>query len=123
MLNLAIVIGSLAKPAQVRALPNGLCLATFDLQVRLADQSPDTVPVALFDAPDQVTEWTVGQELLAIGRVKRRFFRVGGATQSRTELVADRVLPMAPEEDVRTVLADAASKISAVIADIELRPQ
>jgi len=62
-------------------------------------------------------------ELLAIGRVKRRFFRVGGATQSRTELVADRVLPMAPEEDVRTVLADAASKISAVIADIELRPQ
>ena len=89
MLNMAIAMGNLAKPAQVRALPSGLMFAYFDLQVRTADQVLETVPVAIFDAPAQVPEWTTGQGLLAVGRVRRRFFRSGGATQSRTELVAD----------------------------------
>ena len=84
MLNMAIAMGNLAKPAQVRALPSGLMFAYFDLQVRTADQVLETVPVAIFDAPAQVPEWTTGQGLLAVGRVRRRFFRSGGATQSRT---------------------------------------
>ena len=28
-----------------------------------------------------------------VGRVRRRFFRAGGVTQSRTEVVADEVVP------------------------------
>ncbi len=118
MLNLAVVVGNLAKPAQVRALPSGLWLAYFDLQVRRADRSLETVPVVLFDAPAQVPEWPRGQELLAAGRVRRRFFCAGGATQSRTELVADRVLPLALEEGVRTALAYAEGAIAAALGEV-----
>jgi hypothetical protein len=56
-----------------------------------------------------------------VGRVRRRFFRTGGATQSRTELVADRVLPLALEEGVRTALAYAGGAIAAVLEDIRAR--
>jgi len=120
VLNLAVVMGNLAKPTQVRALPSGLLFAYFDIQVRRADQSLETVPVALFDAPGQVSEWATGEGLLAVGRVRRRFFRIGGTTQSRTELVAERVLPLAPEEGVRAALAYAGGAIAAALEDIRL---
>ena len=122
MLNMAIAMGNLAKPAQVRALPSGLMFAYFDLQVRTADQVLETVPVAIFDAPAQVPEWTTGQGLLAVGRVRRRFFRSGGATQSRTELVADQVWPLTLEEEVLTALACAGGVIATAVEDARSRP-
>ena len=122
MLNMAIAMGNLAKPAQVRALPNGLMFAYFDLQVRTADQSLETVPVAMFDAPAQVPEWTTGQGLLAVGRVRRRFFRNGGVTQSRTELVADQVWPLTREEEILGALVCAGGVIATAVEAIRSAP-
>ena len=36
----------------------------------------------------------VDENVVVVGRVRRRFFHAGGATQSRTEVVADKVLPV-----------------------------
>jgi single-strand DNA-binding protein len=118
MLNMVVVIGSLAKPMQVRSLPSGLSLASFDLMVPRADQSADTVPVALFDTPEQVPEWPAGQEILAIGRVRRRFFRVAGSTQSRTEVVADRVLALSHKDGVCSALTGAGSALASIVDDL-----
>jgi hypothetical protein len=96
--------------------------AYFDLQVRTADQVLETVPVAIFDAPAQVPEWTTGQGLLAVGRVRRRFFRCGGATQSRTELVADQVWPLTLEEEVLTALVCAGGVIATAVEDVRSGP-
>jgi len=111
-------MGNLAKPAQVRAWPSGLWRAAFDLQVRAADRSLGTVPVALFDEPEQVSQWATGQELLAIGRVRRRFFRIGGATQSRTEMVAEQVLPLEQNASVYTALVQVGCTIAGVLEDL-----
>jgi single-strand DNA-binding protein len=115
VLNMVVVIGSLAKPMQVRSLPSGLSLASFDLMVPRADQSTDTVPVALFDTPEHVPDWPAGQEVLAIGRVRRRFFRVAGSTQSRTEVVADKVLALSHKESVCLALAGAGAALAAIV--------
>lgn len=120
MLNMVIVIGKLAKPLQIRALPSGVSLASFDLFVPRADQSADTVPVALFDASEQAAYWQSGQELLAIGRVRRRFFRIGGSTQSRTEVVAQLVLPLAQTDHVCSALSDAGRALSGILEDLRL---
>ena len=120
MLNMVVVIGSLAKPVQVRSLPSGLSVASFDLMVPRADQPADTVPVALFDAPEHVPEWAPGQEILAIGRVRRRFFRVAGGTQSRTEVVADKVLALTHRDIVCSALSGAGSALSGIINDLRL---
>jgi single-strand DNA-binding protein len=118
MLNMAVVIGSLAKPVLVRNLPSGLSLASFDLMVPRADQSADTVPVALFDTPEDMPEWAAGQEVLAIGRVRRRFFRVAGSTQSRTEVVADKVLALSHKDSVCSALTGAGSALASIVDDL-----
>jgi len=119
MLNMVVVIGSLAKPMQVRSLPSGLSLASFDLMVRRADQSADTVPVALFDTPEHLPEWTAGQEILAIGRVRRRFFRVAGSTQSRTEVVAGKVVALTHKDSVCSALTGAGSALAGIVDELK----
>lgn len=95
MVNIAVVIGKLTKSPETRRLASGLSLANFDVRVQRADESAESVPVTLFTGEGAVPEWQEGEELLVVGRVRRRFFRVGGSTQSRTEVVADRVVPVA----------------------------
>jgi single-strand DNA-binding protein len=119
VLNLVIVIGHLAKESQVRQLPSGLSLASFDLLVpRSADQASETVPVALFDTPESTPGFRSGQELVVVGRVRRRFFRVSGATQSRTEVVADQVLAVAQKDDVRSTLTGVSDRLALVAKEI-----
>jgi single-strand DNA-binding protein len=43
-------------------------------------------------------------EVIVVGTVRRRFFRAGGATQSRTEVVADRIVPTRRTKDVQRSL-------------------
>jgi single-strand DNA-binding protein len=45
--------------------------------------------------------------VVVVGSVRRRFFRVGGATQSRTEVVADRVVAARRAREVRRMLGAA----------------
>jgi single-stranded DNA-binding protein len=118
MLNMLIAIGRLAKPPQVRSLPSGIPVASFDVQVVRPDQAPDIVPVALFDAVDEAAQWEAGQELLVIGRVRQRFFRVGGSTQSRTEVVADLVVALGQTEAVRAALVQAGTALAGVSDDL-----
>ncbi len=52
-----------------------------------------------------------GEPIVVIGTVQRRFFRVGGATQSRTEVVADQVIPARRVRSVRSAIAAAARSL------------
>ena len=46
-----------------------------------------------------------------IGRTRRRFFRVGGATQSRTEVVASVALPTRRAAAARKAVASALAEV------------
>ncbi len=121
MLNMVIVIGNLVKPVEVRNLPSGVSIANFDIVVQQVDGTPDTVPVALFEAPDEALQWQPGARLLVIGRVRRRFFRVGLSTQSRTEVVAEKALPISHCDDARRALAGVAPTIERAVEDLQPR--
>ena len=45
------------------------------------------------------------------GSVRRRFFRAGGTTQSRTEVVADEVVAITRRRQVTKLLATAAEQL------------
>jgi len=120
MLNIAVVLGKLTKEPQVRPLPKGGSVASFDLQVLQPGQAQETVPVTLFSEEEDgiAGALAIGEGVLVIGRVHRRFFRAGGATQSRTEVVAQQVLPIDPPwgavaalAAARVVVADAAERL------------
>jgi single-strand DNA-binding protein len=91
--NLAILVGTLSRDAELRTLPSGDHLVALELTVRRDGEAAESVPVAWPGAPSAAARWRAGDEVLVTGRVRRRFFRAAGATQSRTEVVAARVVP------------------------------
>jgi single-strand DNA-binding protein len=89
--NLVVLRGTLVADPRTRELPSGSVLVQFDVTTR-DDCGAQSVPVAWFEPPDGGVPVAPGDDIVVIGSVRRRFFRVGGATQSRTEVVADQVI-------------------------------
>ena len=92
-MNVVTLLGRLSRPAEERVLPSGDRLVQLDLTVTRPGEKAESVPVVCFDAPAAVVALDVDDEVLVVGRVRRRFFRTGGATQSRTEVVAEQIVP------------------------------
>ncbi len=90
--NLVILSGSLSRPPEVRTLPSGDSLVAYEVTSRPADGPALSVPVTCAGGAAPV-DLDVGTEVVITGVVRRRYFRAGGATQSRTEVVADAVIP------------------------------
>jgi len=103
--------GHLAKPAEERVLPSGDRLVSFEVTVDGPGRR-ETVPVVWPDAPPEASGYEGDSPVVVVGRVRRRFFRAGGATASRTEVVAEVVLPAGSAEAVAAALRDAAARLS-----------
>jgi single-strand DNA-binding protein len=91
--NLTILVGVLSRNAELRTLPSGDHLLALELTVRPEGAHAESVPVAWPSSPASAAAWQAGEELLVTGRVRRRWFRAGGSSQSRTEVVASRIVP------------------------------
>ena len=104
--------GHLARPAEERVLPSGDRLVNFEVTIEGPGRR-ETVPVVWFDAPPGASAYENDAAVVVVGRVRRRFFRAGGATASRTEVVADVVLPAGFAEPVAAALRDAVARVEA----------
>ncbi len=89
--NLTFVLGKLPGPPRRRQLPSGDDLIEFDVTTR-GESGTGSVPVAWFGADAAADDLAAGSPVAVAGYVRRRFFRAGGVTQSRTEVVAVRVV-------------------------------
>ena len=79
----------------------------FDLTVRPEGAPPDTVPIRWESPLAWAMSLAVGEEVLVTGRVRRRFFRAGGGTQSRTEVLAEVVVRVKAGRRGRRAVDDA----------------
>ena len=102
--NLTILVGTLSRDAELRTLPSGDHVLALEVTVRPEGAPAESVPVAWPSAPASAASWAAGEEILVTGRVRRRFFRAGGATQSRTEVVAARAVPIRRKADAGKAL-------------------
>lgn len=109
--NLSILVGSLNRPPELRALPSGDQLVALDVTVHPPGAPSESVPVAWPSAPAAAAGWQPGEEVLVVGRVRRRFFRSGGVTQSRTEVVASVAVPTRRAAQVRRAVRNALAAI------------
>jgi single-strand DNA-binding protein len=91
--NLSVLVGALSRDPEIRALPSGDEVLSLELTVRPTGGPAESVPLTWLAPPAHATRWSTGEELLVLGRVRRRFFRAGGATQSRTEVVVSAAVP------------------------------
>jgi single-strand DNA-binding protein len=116
MLNVVAIRGRLSRPAEERTLPaSGDRIVGLDLTIRREGAGKaESVPVVWPDPPATLA-LAAGDEVVVVGHVARRFFRVGGLTQSRTEVVARRVVPVRSAKKAASALAEAAAEIEAVL--------
>ena len=91
-MNVVFLQGSLSSPPVRRLLPSGSTLVAYEVTVARDDGPNESVPVTWLDPPAGADGFSAGSEVVVTGRVRRRFFRAGGATASRTEVVADTVV-------------------------------
>ena len=113
-MNVVVLRGTVVRPPEIRELPSGARLVSFDLRTAGPDGRAETVPVSWADPPGADEEGLVEDaEVLVVGRIRRRFFRTGGSTQSRTEVVAERVARPRQTRRARAALEAAVGAISA----------
>jgi single-strand DNA-binding protein len=109
-MNLVVLQGKLSSLPVHRSLASGSSLVQLELTTDTAIGAA-SVPVAWFD-PVVAPAWEVGTELVVAGVVRRRFFRSGGVTQSRTEVVASDVVESRRRQAARRVVARALQPIA-----------
>jgi single-strand DNA-binding protein len=112
--NLAVLVGTLSRAPEVRTLPSGDDVLALELTVRPAEGPAESVPVAWLGAPAGACGWSEGEEVLVVGRVRRRFFKSRGVTQSRTEVVASMGVPTRQAARARRLIADAEADLGAL---------
>ena len=112
-MNVVVLQGRLCRPSELRVLPSGDRLVALELSVARPGARSESVPVVWPEAPPSAQSLDVDQEVVAVGRVRRRFFRAGGATQSRTEVVAEVVVPARQAKRARKAVAEAAARLEA----------
>jgi single-strand DNA-binding protein len=105
--NVVVLRGSLTADAESKDLSNGTRVAQLDIRTRNASGQARTVPVVIHKPSSAVEKLRTGADVVVTGQVQRRFFRYGGQTQSRTEVVADRVLPAQQTKRIETAIESA----------------
>ncbi|MDQ1423018.1 MAG: single-strand DNA-binding protein [Acidimicrobiaceae bacterium] len=100
--NLVLLQGTLSRASERRTLPSGDELVQYEVTTRDADGRADSVPVVWPAAPARA-EFEAGVNVVVAGRVRRRYFRTGGVTGSRTEVVADGVVVAGSKAAARLV--------------------
>jgi single-strand DNA-binding protein len=90
-LNLAVVRGSCSSVPDVRELTSGRVIAVVQVTTRPDGGPAISVPVVVWDPPAWVEDLDEGDEVVAVGRVRRRFYQAGGAAASKVEIEADLV--------------------------------
>jgi|SRR5215210_631781 single-strand DNA-binding protein len=107
--NVVLLQGRVSSEPRLRELPSGSAIVNLEVTT-VVDDASISVPVVVESAS---VDCGAGDDVVVVGVVRRRFFRAGGATQSRTEVLAEKV--------VRTSRTRAAQKlIEGVVALLEV---
>jgi single-strand DNA-binding protein len=114
-MNLVTLVGRLSRPAEQRLMPSGDRIVVFEVTVPGPDGKAETAPVVWFAAPASAASLDADRSVVVVGRVRRRFYKASGTTQSRTEVVADVVVPTNQAKRVRAALQGAATRLDDIV--------
>ena len=110
-LNVVILMGEVTSPPVSRELPSGVLVSTFDVAT-VTESGRVSVPISLEGETDVAV---LGAEVCVVGIVRRRFFRSGASVTSRTEVVAEAVIPMRRRAQVRKAVGKATANLLAFL--------
>jgi single-strand DNA-binding protein len=106
-MNVVVLRGKLSRAPDERALESGARLVRYEVTTRDEEGTADTTPVAWINAPAGAVRFDAGEEVVVVGRVRRRWFRRGPATESRVEVAADAVVSARSRKRVEAAIESA----------------
>lgn len=109
-MNIVVLQGKLSRAPEERLLRENV-LATYEVTTRDDDGRAATAPVVWFDPPDAAWRLDAGDDVTVVGEVRRRFFRSNGRTDSRTEVVAEAVVPTRRKAQATKAIARAVARL------------
>lgn len=110
-MNIVLLRGTLSSEPTTRDLPSGSRVVNYEVTTRSDDGPACSVPVAWFDPPASAPGLSEGSEVVVAGQVRRRFFRTGGSTASRTEVVATAVVPATRKKRAERLVGEALTAV------------
>jgi hypothetical protein len=110
-INIVVLVGEVTSPPVSRELPSGAVVSTFDIAT-VTSSGRVSVPVSL-EGETEIA--VVGAEVCVVGIVRRRFFRSGASVASRTEVVAQSVIPVRRRAQVRKAVGAATENLLAFL--------
>ncbi|HVV35578.1 MAG TPA: hypothetical protein VHC63_03170 [Acidimicrobiales bacterium] len=110
-MNIAVVRGVVLREPSERTLATGQKVVSLDVNVAYDDRPNENLEVVWVDPPRNLAVPRQGNEVVAIGRVRRRFYKAGGSVVSRTEVVADTVLTARQTSRINQALQRAAEAL------------
>jgi hypothetical protein len=114
-MNVVVLRGTLSRAPEERELDSGTRLVRYEVTARGDDGVADTAPVAWLGAPARAAgEVDAGDEVVVVGRVRRRWFRRGPVTESRVEVSAEAVIPVRRAKAARAAVDRAVAALSGV---------
>ena len=102
--NLVVLRGIIRRDPEFRVLASGDELMSLDLTVRSGEAPAESVPVVWPNPAAAAVKFIEGDDVVVVGRIRRRFFRAGGSTATRTEVHADKILSARSGVRIRTAL-------------------
>ena len=112
-MNIAIVRGVVLREPSERTLATGQKVVSLDVNVSYEDKPNENLELVWVDPPRNLVVPRKGNEVFAIGRVRRRFYNPGSGVVSRTEVVADTVLTARQTSRIKRALEEAATTLTA----------
>jgi single-strand DNA-binding protein len=112
-MNIAVVRGTVLRDPSERILASGQRIVAFDVNVSYDDRPNENLEVVWVDPPKNLLVPRQGNEVVAVGRVRRRFFKAGGMVVSRQEVVAETVLTARQKSRIEHALQEAAATLAA----------
>ncbi len=102
--NLVVLRGLIRRDPEFRVLASGDELMSLDLTVRSDEAPTESVPVVWPNPAATAVKFVEGDDVVVVGRIRRRFFRAGGSTATRTEVHADKILSARSAVRIRAAL-------------------
>lgn len=111
-MNIVVLQGTLSSEPVERTLPSGTTVMNWEVTT-LTDAGKRSVPVQWDDPSTAVQKVEAGDEVVVLGTIRRRFFRAGGATASRTEVVASQMAKPTQRAATARLMTTAAERLAA----------
>jgi single-strand DNA-binding protein len=115
--NLGVLCGPCSTVPELRVLESGTRLASLAVRCPAGARAEDratSVPITVWDPPAWLDTLEAGEEIVVVGRLRRRFYQRPGGVRSRVDVEAEYIARARDRRRIDTALRRALAALEAL---------